>query len=90
MFPTGFTPTLEENKFFRPKVRGIAEMEILIFNLWGNMLFRTNDLKTEGWDGKVNGEDAPIGSYTYVILLEVSVNGKLTTAEDKGVFALLR
>ena len=87
MFPTGFTPTLEENKFFRPKVRGIAQMEILIFNLWGNMLFRTNDLKTEGWDGKANGELMPGGNYVYRIKM-VSIDGE--AVEQSGRFLLIR
>jgi gliding motility-associated-like protein len=87
MFPTGFTPTLGENKFFRPKVRGIAQMEILIFNLWGNILFRTNDLKTEGWDGKANGELMPGGNYVYRIKM-VSIDGE--AVEQSGRFLLIR
>lgn len=87
MFPTGFTPTLAENRFFRPKVRGIAQMEILIFNLWGNMLFRTDDLQTEGWDGKVNGESMPGGSYVYRVKM-VSIDG--VPVEQSGRFLLIR
>ncbi|MCH6200578.1 PKD domain-containing protein [Aquiflexum sp. LQ15W] len=87
MFPTGFTPTLAENRFFRPKVRGIAQMEILIFNLWGNMLFRTNDLKTEGWDGKANGELMPGGNYVYRVKM-VSIDGE--SVEQSGRFLLIR
>lgn len=87
MFPTGFTPTLAENRFFRPKVRGIAQMEILVFNLWGNMLFRTDDLQTEGWDGKVNGELMPGGNYVYRVKM-VSIDGE--SVEQSGRFLLIR
>lgn len=87
MFPTGFTPTLEENRFFRPKIRGIAKMEILVFNLWGNMLFRTDDLKSEGWDGKINGELMPGGSYIYRVKM-VSIDGE--SLEQSGRFLLIR
>nr|WP_262917718.1 PKD domain-containing protein [Cognataquiflexum rubidum] len=87
MFPTGFTPTLAENRFFRPKVRGIAKMEILVFNLWGNMLFRTDDLQTEGWDGKVNGELMPGGNYVYRVKM-VSIDGE--SVEQSGRFLLIR
>ena len=66
---------------------GIAQMEILIFNLWGNMLFRTNDLKTEGWDGKANGELMPGGNYVYRIKM-VSIDGE--AVEQSGRFLLIR
>jgi gliding motility-associated-like protein len=87
MFPTGFTPTLAENRFFRPKLRGIAQMEILVFNLWGNMLFKSNALDTEGWDGKVNGELMPGGSYVYRVKM-VATDGE--SVEESGRFILIR
>ena len=87
MFPTGFTPTLAENQFFRPKTKGIVKMEMLIFNLWGNMLFRTEDLSTDGWDGRVNGELMPSGNYVYRIRME-SIDGD--RIEESGKFLLIR
>ncbi|MCS4432938.1 PKD domain-containing protein [Aquiflexum gelatinilyticum] len=81
--PTGFIPS---DGLYAPVANCEVPFLLKIFNRWGGLVYSGDS----GWDGKVNGEDAPIGSYTYVILLEVSVNGKLTTAEDKGVFALLR
>jgi len=87
MFPTGFTPTLSENQFFRPKTKGIVKMEMLIFNLWGNMLFRTEDLGTDGWDGRVNGELMPSGNYVYRIRME-SIDGD--RIEESGKFILIR
>ena len=41
----------------------------------------------EGWDGKVNGKDQPMGTYVYRISL-TRLNGKLT--ERKGTVFLLR
>lgn len=87
MFPTGFTPTLSENQFFRPKTKGIIKIEMLIFNLWGNMLFRTEDINTEGWDGRINGELMPSGNYVYRIKME-SIDGDLI--EESGKFILIR
>lgn len=87
MFPTGFTPTLGENRFFRPKVKGIVSMEIMIFNMWGNMVFRTDVLDTDGWDGKINGEPAPAGNYAYRVNL-VSVDGEII--EKSGSLSLIR
>jgi len=87
MFPTGFTPTLSENQFFRPKTKGIVKMEMLIFNLWGNMIFRSNDINTLGWDGRVNGELLPSGNYVYRISME-SIDGD--KIEESGKFLLIR
>lgn len=87
MFPTGFTPTLSENQFFRPKTKGIIKMELLIFNLWGNMLFRTVDINSDGWDGRVNGELMPSGNYVYRINME-SIDGD--SIEESGKFILIR
>jgi hypothetical protein len=81
--PTGFIPN---DGLYGPVANCEVPFLLKIFNRWGGLVYSGDS----GWDGKVNGEDAPIGSYSYVIVLEVSVNGKLTTAEDKGVFALLR
>jgi gliding motility-associated-like protein len=87
MFPTGFTPTMEENRFFRPKVKGIVSMEIMIFNMWGNMVFRTDVLDTDGWDGKINGEPASAGNYAYRVNL-VSIDGEII--EKSGSLSLIR
>lgn len=37
---------------------------IEIYNRWGEKLFETENLE-EGWDGKINNEYAPLGSYMY-------------------------
>jgi gliding motility-associated-like protein len=87
MFPTGFTPTLSENQFFRPKTKGIIKMEMLVFNLWGNMLFRTEDINSEGWNGRVNGELMPSGNYVYRVTME-SIDGD--KIEESGKFILIR
>ncbi|RPA68473.1 PKD domain-containing protein [Cyclobacteriaceae bacterium YHN15] len=87
MFPTGFTPTMDENRFFRPKTKGIVKMEMLIFNLWGNMVFRTDILDTDGWDGRINGELAPAGNYVYRVNM-VSIDGDVI--EENGTFSLIR
>lgn len=65
MFPTGFTPTSAQNTHFRPKTKGIAQMELLVFSVWGELLFQSDDLNTPGWDGSVKGKDAPPGTYIY-------------------------
>ena len=62
-------------------------MEIMIFNMWGNMVYRTDVLDTDGWDGKINGEPAPAGNYAYRVNL-VSVDGEII--EKSGSLSLIR
>lgn len=87
MYPTGFTPTLEENRYFRPKTKGIVKMQLQVFNLWGNLIFETNDLQTPGWDGRLNGELLPGGTYVYRSRME-SIDGDVI--DDTGNFILIR
>ncbi|PSL01759.1 gliding motility-associated-like protein [Cecembia rubra] len=87
MIPTGFTPTLQENNFFRPKTKGIIAMEIYIFNLWGNLVFKSEGVSTLGWDGKINGELAPAGNYAYRIKMS-SIEGEVI--EESGRLTLIR
>ncbi|AFL84521.1 PDK repeat-containing protein [Belliella baltica DSM 15883] len=87
MFPTGFTPNLRENNFFRPKVKGIAKMELSIFNIWGNLIFQTDELDTDGWDGRLNGELMPSGSYVYKVAMESTDGDEI---KESGRFLLIR
>jgi gliding motility-associated-like protein len=41
---------------------------IQLFNRYGQMVWRiVNYNATTGWDGKINGRDAPVGTYYYII-----------------------
>lgn len=87
MVPTGFTPTEPENKTFLPKWKGIAEMELLIYNLWGELIFKTSDLETSGWDGTLSGKLLEPGLFVY------QFRGKATDGEkveESGKFRLIR
>jgi gliding motility-associated-like protein len=87
MYPTGFTPNQSENNYFRPKFKGIAKMELSIFNIWGNLIFQTIDLNTPGWDGRIDNELMPGGSYVYRVRME-SIDGD--KIEGSGRFLLIR
>ncbi len=87
MFPTGFTPLDVLNQTFFPKFKGLAELEFMIFNNWGELLFRTDELTSEGWDGKLNGELLNAGFYFYKFN-GVSIDGERVT--ESGKFKLIR
>jgi len=82
MFPNGFTPSLIDNNYFRPKTKGIVKMELLIFNNWGELIYRTDDIQSLGWDGTKGQEELPAGSYVYRANLE-SVDGEKISRSGK-------
>jgi PKD repeat protein len=87
MFPTGFTPLANENQFFMPKSKGLVSGELLIFNMWGNLIFETKDLNSSGWDGRLEGELLDAGMFVY------RYNGLATDGEKvtlAGKFKLIR
>ncbi len=40
-----------------------------VFDRWGRMVYRTEDVANEPWDGKSNGREMPMDSYFYVLEL---------------------
>ncbi|WP_245579238.1 PKD domain-containing protein [Algoriphagus mannitolivorans] len=87
MMPTGFTPLHSENKTFLPKWKGLVQIELLIFNLWGELIFKTDDLETKGWDGTLEGVLQNPGVYVF------RFNGVATDGElvkESGKFSLIR
>jgi gliding motility-associated-like protein len=63
-----FTPNGDGyNDFFEIKSVGITEMNVNIFNQWGNKVYEIDDVDGE-WDGNTKGgAKAPDGTYFYVI-----------------------
>ena len=43
------------------------DMEVSVYNRWGELLFYDNSGYSKPWDGKFKGEDLPVGTYYYVI-----------------------
>ena len=81
--PTGFKPF---DGLFGPVSNCDLQFTLKILNRWGNLIYIGNS----GWDGKVNSQDAPLGSYTYLLFLEINVNGQIESKEITGMFTLLR
>ncbi len=73
--PTGFSPNGNGlNETFGVVAKSVRnqadedglEFTFKIFNRWGQMVFQTNDLDEE-WDGTIDGEPAPTGTYHYFL-----------------------
>lgn len=87
--PTAFTPNGDgKNDFFRVLNAVKAEnLELLVFNRWGQLLFKTANWK-QGWDGRINGEPQPTG--VYVWLLRYTSRDTKKKVEQKGTVTLVR
>lgn len=81
--PTAFTPDENGvNDVWLPKVHGIRNYRLQIFNRWGQMVFNTTDPQ-KGWDGL----NAIQGQYAFVISGISSYEVKIL---ETGSFTLLR
>jgi gliding motility-associated-like protein len=49
------------------KIDLYPQAEVKIFNIWGELLWRSDKGYTRPWDGRSNGINLPIDSYTYII-----------------------
>lgn len=72
--PNAFSPTNIEGKNDVFNVQGMGflsdNFEMSIYDRWGNLIFKTNDVY-KGWDGSVKGGPvAPQGVYVYKIKLK--------------------
>ena len=87
--PTGFSPDADGvNDYFGAFGEDIVEAEIIIFNRWGNVLYRSFDPQA-GWDGRtLNGEDyVSPGIYFY----EFKLKDKYGVAYNKkGMLSVFR
>ncbi|WP_339877175.1 PKD domain-containing protein [uncultured Algoriphagus sp.] len=86
--PNIFTPNGDGiNDYFFPKFVGIESLEFWVLNKWGETIFYTSDLNTQGWDGKLNDEAATPGNYVYKLRIKTP-DGRTQTMTD--LFMLLK
>lgn len=85
--PSAFTPQSGDiNSVVYVKGFGIAKMQFIIWNRWGQKVFETGN-RFQGWDGKVKGVLQPMDVYAYTLSVEFSDGGKAT---KKGDITLIR
>ena len=71
-WPNTFTPSSGylANEIFAPKgmLINLAESEMTIYSRWGEEIFYSKGIEN-GWDGTINGNIAPVGTYYYHAIL---------------------
>ncbi|GAB4278770.1 MAG: hypothetical protein Kow0068_02550 [Marinilabiliales bacterium] len=72
LIPNLFTPNGDSyNDIW--EIKGIEyypEARIEVYNRWGDMVFSSDSYYSNPWDGTINGKNAPLGSYIYIIDLK--------------------
>ncbi len=69
--PNTFTPDENGvNDVFLPKMYGVREFKMDIYDRWGSLIFSSTDSKI-GWNGKVKGTGETVKDDTYVYVIYV-------------------
>jgi gliding motility-associated-like protein len=85
--PNAFTPNKDgNNDKFKPHLKNVKKMTMLLYNRWGEMIYKTSHLD-DGWDGTIDGQKADMDTYFYVVkYMDVFGDYKVL----KGDFELIR
>lgn len=66
--PNAFTPNGDgENDFFKPyaPVGLITDMYFAVYDRWGELLYETDNIHDDGWDGTYKGKELPPDVYVF-------------------------
>lgn len=85
--PDAFTPNGDGyNDILEAKSTQLQSFNFSVLNRWGEVVFHSDNIDN-GWDGTINGANAPVGYYVYKMTFVDDIN---QTVEKSGTFMLLR
>ena len=85
--PNAFTPNNDrQNDVWKAEGEFLLRFELKVFNRWGELLWETNDI-SQGWDGTVDGQLSPIGTYVYSLFYQGENTEEITSS---GTFSLVK
>ncbi len=91
--PNAFSPNQDGlNDYFLPLQSSDYETQIFrfsVFDRWGQEVYRFVEQST-GWDGRINGRDAPVGVYTWTLNYQISIGDKAEIRSKAGSVSLVR
>ncbi|HLK96584.1 MAG TPA: gliding motility-associated C-terminal domain-containing protein, partial [Hymenobacter sp.] len=74
--PNAFSPNGDgrDDTWEIDRIGEFAGNTVTVFNRWGNQVFKASNYnRSNEWNGRINGQPAPVGTYYYVVTLG---NGK--------------
>ncbi len=87
--PNAFSPDGDgKNETFSGKGVFISQYEMMIFDRWGNLIYKTEDID-KPWDGKINQSSATAERDVYIYVINVT-DFKKKKHSYKGIVTLLR
>ncbi len=89
--PNAFSPNgnaVNETFFVFPNDY-IQQFEILIYNRWGELIYRAENINFQ-WNGVYKGKVLPPGTYAYIMKFSSSLDSGAETFEQFGSITLLR
>ncbi len=90
--PNAFSPNNDGlNDYFKPLFLGGCaplQYQFLIFDRWGNLVYKSNNEFDKGWDGSLNGK--PLKSDVYYYNIYYKSNTLTEPFSEKGSITLLR
>ncbi len=85
--PTAFSPNGDgANDVLLVRSNYITDLELIIYNRWGQEVFSSKDIK-DGWDGRLKGEELSPDVYAYWLKAKCGENDEII---KRGNISLLR
>jgi gliding motility-associated-like protein len=86
--PKAFTPNGDgNNDMFRVRGTNITELLFIVYDRWGEEVYRTEDPEHQGWDGTFRGKESTPDSYGWYLRVRCG-NGQIF--ENKGNVTLFK
>lgn len=87
--PNAFSPNQDQvNDRFKIEASGVSfEIQMDIYNRWGEKIFTTHDARNITWDGTFMGKECPPDVYLYIIHYQDKL-GK--PKASKGTISIIR
>lgn len=80
--PGGFTPNGDgTNDLLFVKGGPFEKMLFRVYNSWGELVWETTD-QSQGWDGRKNGVDQPVGVYVWTLVVDMYNNRQVKKNGD--------
>jgi gliding motility-associated-like protein len=91
ILPNAFRPggTNPVFKAYASSLDAINNFSMYIYNRWGQQIFVSGDIN-QGWDGRIDGKEAPGDLYVWLVTYDVEKVGKIEKVAYKGNVLLLR
>lgn len=89
--PNAFRPggTNSIFKAYASSLDAVNNFSMYIYNRWGQQIFVSSDIN-QGWDGRIDGVEAPGDVYVWLVTYDVERVGKTEKIAYKGNVILLR